>query len=511
MTHGSNGGKIAYSILWTGLAAVVNYIVTFILTSYITENIGAEAYGFVSLAKTVANYASILTTALNSFASRFISIEYHKGNHDKANQYFTSVFMADVFLGIIVLLAVLVPIFNLQKLLNISPELEYGVKVLFFLDFINFVLVSSGTAFLAAAVVKNRMDITGKIKSISYISEMLFMFAAFSLGNPSIIYVGLGLIVASLILMILNYAATRKLTPELKIRVRSFSKKAVKNLVVNGFWNSVNSLGNLLNGGLDLWVTNTMLSALQMGQMAIVKTVTTIFSTLYSTVSSPFLPSLLKAYAKQDKKELVRIFNLGIKVSGLFSNLAFAGFFSLGAIYYGLWTPSQDSILLHHVTIIAVLGGIVEGAVYPLYYTYTLTLKNRVPCFVTVASGFANVATMVIWIKYFDYGFYGVVITTAVLSWIVNFIFNPQYSAYCLDLKRWTFYPILLRHIGSCIVMTICFKFLTSFIYPSTWIGLIGVVFFCTAIGSIIHILIVFNKEDYAMVINKVSNRRKKK
>ena len=47
--------------------------------------------------------------------------------------------------------------------------------------------------------------------------------------------------------------------------------EAVKKLVLSGIWNSINSVGNLLNSGLDLWISNLMLSALEMGNLSIVK------------------------------------------------------------------------------------------------------------------------------------------------------------------------------------------------------------------------------------------------
>lgn len=55
------------------------------------------------------------------------------------------------------------------------------------------------------------------------------------------------------------------------INVKYFSFSAVKDLFVSGIWNSINSIGNLLNSGLDLWISNLMLSPTSMGELSIVK------------------------------------------------------------------------------------------------------------------------------------------------------------------------------------------------------------------------------------------------
>ena len=66
--------------LITSLAAfVINAGISFVLTPYILEKLGNEAYGFIGLAYDFVNYAGILTLALNSMSCRFVSYEYHRG------------------------------------------------------------------------------------------------------------------------------------------------------------------------------------------------------------------------------------------------------------------------------------------------------------------------------------------------------------------------------------------------------------------------------------------------
>ena len=63
------------------LVFAINMGVNFFLSPYIVKNIGTEAYGFVSLANNFVNYATIITLAINSMASRFITIAIHINNN----------------------------------------------------------------------------------------------------------------------------------------------------------------------------------------------------------------------------------------------------------------------------------------------------------------------------------------------------------------------------------------------------------------------------------------------
>jgi O-antigen/teichoic acid export membrane protein len=493
------GKQFMLSLLFSVFAVGLNYMISLIITPYITENIGVEAYGFVSLAKTFANYASILTVALNSFAARYVSIEYHKNNIKKANVYFKSVFIADVFLGICILLVSAIVIIRLDSFLDIPTDLLVDVKFLFLLDMINFLILSTATVFMTTTTTKNRLELGSIIKCIGYLFEGGFLIIAYKILPPSVSYIGMALIISSCVVLALNILLTNKMTPEIGLGKGQFSIFAVKEVVGAGLWNSINSIGNTLNTGLDLIVCNMLLSATKSGQLAIVKTLSTIFSGLFQLISQPFQPIQLKYYAENNTEDLIKSFKLGIKISGMLSNIAFAGFAVFGTVYYTLWTPSQDIVLLQNISIVTIIGFIIEGAIYPLYYIYTLTLKNRIPCIVTIISGVLNVGGMYVLIKYFNSDIYGVVITTTVLSWIVNFIFNPMYSAHCLGENIFVFYPIIVRHMVSCIVITTTFYLISKIWTPATWMGLIIVALCGVVVGAGLHVLITLTKEEKIM------------
>lgn len=59
------------------MATAMSFVVSFFLTPFITNMLGTEAYGFVTLSKNFVSYAVIISTALDSYATRYIAMEYH--------------------------------------------------------------------------------------------------------------------------------------------------------------------------------------------------------------------------------------------------------------------------------------------------------------------------------------------------------------------------------------------------------------------------------------------------
>ena len=490
--------KLAFTILVTGDAFAINYLINFFLTPYVTENIGTDAYGFVTLARSFASYAMIITIALNSYAARFITVEYHRNNIYVANIYYNSVFFADLLLGSLIFVASILFSLKIEFFLDIDARLVDDVRVLFVLVFLNLWINTSGTALQVAAYIKNKLDVIGIARSASYIAEALLLIGCYTFFPAKVFFVGIGMIVATMTITCSNFYVAKKYTPELNIDKSLFSPKAVKKLVVYGVWNSLNSLGNTLNNGLDLIVANVMLSAMAMGQISIVKTVFAIFSGVYQLIAQPFQPIFLKDYAAGNKHELMKNLKLSMKISGLISNLIFAGFFALGLDYFRLWIPSQDSNLMYQLTLLATVTCILEGPIYPLYYIYTLTEKNKIPCLITIAGGILNVIGMYSLIKYTSVGVYSIQITTAVIMLFISGVTNPLYMAHCFGEKLFVFYPIIGRNVLSCGVMMVIMKIISSTMKTTTWISLIIVALVCVLIGSLIHVLIVFSIEEKA-------------
>lgn len=491
-------------MLVTGMAYVFSYGIMLVLTPYITATIGTEAYGFVTLAKQFTDYALIVTTALNTYSARYIGLAWHEGEYERANRYFSSVFWGDVALGTGILALAGVMILFLDRLLAIPAAIVADVKVLFFLTFFAFWVSTVFSVFGCAGYVRDRMDLRGVFKTLSYLTNALVLIGAYTLFKPQVFYVGIGTLATVLVIALSDLWMSRKYLPMLTTSRRYFSFDAVKRLVREGFWASFNMVGDLLNNGLDLLVCNQMLTSLAMGQLAIAKTMHTIVKSLYIIVDQAFIPRFLRRYAEKNSGELLSELKISMKVSGLLANLAFAGFAALGLAYYRLWIPGQDIALIYKLTLVTILTCIPNGAIHPLYYIYTLTLKQKLPCYITVFSGLFNVAGMYVLIRYAGMGVYAVAWTTVAVMCVINFVTNPLYMAHVLHLPSGTFYPDILRNVLACGAMTALFYGLSRLYMPQSWLTLILSAGVYALLGTPLHLLIVCDKGQRQRLMNAV-------
>ena len=100
--------RLAVNMAAQLLAFAVNMGISFVLARVIEEQIGQNTYGLVALANQFVLYAQIAVSALNTMASRFVTIHIHRGEHQTASEYFSSVFFGNVIMAGIFLVPALV-------------------------------------------------------------------------------------------------------------------------------------------------------------------------------------------------------------------------------------------------------------------------------------------------------------------------------------------------------------------------------------------------------------------
>ena len=491
------------TLLTTGAATLLAFAINFFVTPFITEILGVEAYGFVSLANTFIGYAGIVTTALDSFATRYIAIEYHKGNAAKAEGYLSSLFFANLILSIGIFLIMLPLCLNPSVLLDVPPELSSDVSYLFILAFSNFLVLTASSSFSAAAYIKNRLDYYGVFQTLSYLVEAAFLVFVYTAFSPHTWYFGLALFLSSIVLLFGNLYLYKRFIPELKVSLSFFSWTYVRDLFSVGVWSSINSLGNTLNSGIGLLVANVLLSSVAMGQLAIAKTFSTVFTRLYQLVSQAYYPMILKAYSENNMGHLLNYFKQAMNCTGSIAAIMFAGFFALCPAFYSLWVPSQDVSVLYPLTMLVMVYALVEGPVQPLYYVYALTLKNKFPTVVTVIGGILNVLLMIPLVTSGGLGVFGVPLVTAIVMVIISFITNPLYMSHCLGVSPLTFYPPIMRAMTSCIVCCLVFEVTTIAINPASWISFILAALICLVFGVAICLLIGLDSDTRNSLISR--------
>ena len=333
----SDSKQMSINIVASLLSFAVTIGINFFLTPHLVKTLGSEAYGFIGLANNFVQYATIVTAALNAMSGRFISIEYHRGNLDKASRLFSSVFVADLIIaGVMLVLSALMTVF-LDSFLNIPPHLVESVKITFALTFLTFIISVITAIFTTATYVKNRVDINSVRDIMSNLLKVGVVLALFTFLPPQLYFLSCAMLASGLFLLVTNISVKKKILPEVTVRVRDFQFGLVRVLIASGVWMSMAQLSAVLLSGLDLLICNLTLGAAMMGLLSIAKTVPLSFATLISTLANVFAPHYTILYSKNKIAELVYEVKFTSRIVSFILTIPIAGFMVFGYEFYRLW------------------------------------------------------------------------------------------------------------------------------------------------------------------------------
>lgn len=434
--------KFIRSLFFGGLSILFSVFITLYITPRVITTVGIDAYGFVSLSSNIISYLQIATIALNAYAARYISISYLQKRTNEFNGYFNTVLWGNLGLGTVILVFFIIFTRFIDSFLNVPEELLWDVQILFLCVGINFFIGLISVAWKVFGQIKDRVDILNILDSASYILQIVVLFVAYNFLPPHVWYIGFTHLFAALFTLASAVLLTRHYLPELQVKANRFSKIAFRTLVVKGLWNSIDGLGNTLNSGLDLLITDLMLSPIDMGKVSVAKSIMALTVRCYTMVSQIFHPRFISAYANHDTSLLVGHYIKAIKTCSIITNMVFACFLFLGSDFIRLWIPKQDVNTIFNLTVLCMIPGVVEGMTCPLYSIYTLTTKLKLPTIITIISGLTNVLSMFILLKFTSLGVYAIVITTAVIVTLAHWI-TPFYSCKCLRISISSFIPTI--------------------------------------------------------------------
>lgn len=503
--------KITLNIVMNLVTFAITIVIGLFITPVVVEALGGEAYGFVGLAQNFVNYAALITVALNAMASRFVSIEIYKGDYSEANKYFTSTFFANLILMLVMLPVLSGVVWKLEKLIDIPNQLVTDVKIAFAITFLQFLLNVLLSRYEIATFVTNRLYLNQKNNLISSFVRLGLILILFNLLSVRITYLVAATFVGTVFCYVMNVVYTKRYLPDLKIRRSDFDFAYIKRLLSSGVWSLVNKLSSILLDGLDLLLTNVFIGPLEMGALALSRTITTMFYSLRGTLDYPFAPPMTECYAKGDIDGVVRNARMGNKVLGIIMIAPMAAFTVYGVSFFKLWVPTQDSGMIQTLALLAMINLLVSSCINTVFTVFSVTNNVRIPALMTLLNGILTVLINAILLNFTNLGVYAIAATGSILGLLRNSIFTPLYGAHCLKVKKSTFYHEIMTGI-LCLIINLAvgslfYKYIST---GSTWITLILAAGSMAVVCIGINFYIVLNKEERNAAFTAVKKKLKR-
>ena len=493
-------------------AFIVNLGISFVLTPIVDKMI-PNSYGFVNIANQFVQWAQVVVSALNTLASRYITIHLHKGEEQEASEYFSSVFFANMFMAAVFLVPAVFVIVFIDRMFQVPAGVLGDVQILWAFVFLNFFISIITSVFSTSTYSMNRLELSSIATIVTELARLGVLYIAYRFFSPYLFYIGVASVVSTSLMAFANAGFTKKLLPGIKITVKNFRLDKVKELVSLGAWNSVTRLGQMLLDGLDTIIANIFINPEAMTILSLAKVVPTTLSSLMGTMVGVFAPSITIAYAKGDKKELMDTLKSSNRIMIFMMSIPIAFVTAYGDKFFRLWLSYKTAAEVKEIYVLSVLSmGVlfVSASIQVLYQVFIITKKIKLNSIVIVASGVITTTIVFVLLNTTNLGLYAIAGVSVVVGLIRNMVFTPIYAAKCLEVKWTTFYGDIFMGLASIGIITVV-AMLSKLVLPmDNWITFFLCGGFMGCVALVLNFFIVLRKAERQMVLGKVMSKLKR-
>lgn len=493
--------RISINMIGTIVSYIVTVLMAFILTPYLINSLGVEEFSFYPLTNNFIVFLSLLTLALNSMGSRFVTFELVNNNNRKANAYYNSLFFSNVIMCILLIIPISLFIIFIDEILNIPETIILKVQILMTFIFGSLIVNTMFSVFGISFFSKNRLELKSYLEILTSIFRVILLVVMFQVFPPSIVLVGIVIFILSILSSTIQLFITKKIAPELTINKKHFELKLVKSLFASGVWNSINQAGSLLLYSSDILLANVLFGAALSGQLAVVHTIPNFINGIISVISAVFLPIFTAYFAKNNIKQLVSKVKDAQKIIALITIVPIAVFMVIGESFFELWLPNSDAAFLQKMSVISCIHLILVTTVWPISNLNLTLNKLKMPSIIFICFGITNLVVIVIGSKIFESNVFIIPITTMILSIIWFGFFIPLYSARILQISLFTYYDVIIKASLSFLIIYTVLRYVNNYLDVSSWIELCILVILFSIIGYVINYLILYGFKKF--------NRRK--
>ena len=450
-----------------------NIIISFVLTPFLINTLGKETYSFYPMANTIVSYMSVLMNAMNSMASRFVTVSLVQGKKQEANKYYSSTLAANLIMSAVLLLPMLTVVLLLDTFMEVPINSVAAIKALFALVFASALVNISASVFGIATFAKNRIDLSSLRELVTASLRLVLFFVLYKFFTPSIVYVGIVTLIVAVVNIIFQFNYTRYLLPEIHVRKNSVSWRHTKELLTSSCWNAINTFGNTLLAGMSIILANMLYGAAASGSYSIVNTVPQFVCGVIVMLMGVFYPVITYKYAENDTSGLISEIKNAQKMVGIFGCSVISVFSALAVEFFTLWTPGEDALFLSRLSFVTIMPHFIISCMWSLTNLNVVMNKVKIPALVTLGSGLANVVISYLTYKLFCPGVISLPLISSILQIMWVGLFIPWYACHNLKVNLATFYPVTFKAIGCSIVVMVCIHFIKELFILNSWLKFI--------------------------------------
>lgn len=407
-------------VMW--LAFAFNVGVSFFLSPFIVHRLGNTAYGIWVLLGSLVGYMGLLDLGVRGAVMRYVARHHARGEDDEAGRIASSGLVIFGATGLIAVTASAVIAVLVDRIFHIPADTVAVARAVVVLGGLNIALSLISGVFGGTVAAMQRFDLASITDIVVAALRTAAIVAALSAGAGLL---GLALIQlgATLVQAGIQYAFTRRLYPQLRLRLQGVSRSRIGTILTFSVFSSLLQVSGLLIFSADSIVIGTALPVAMITFFAIAASLTDYTRSILSAISQTMTPRASALEGLGATAELERAVLSTAALATLIALPILLTFVVRGHAFLRLWMgPSYADRSGEVLTILSV--ALAFAAARQVVAGATIGLNRHrllVPFY--LAEGVINVGLSLLWVR--GLGIAGVALGTAVPNLITTWLVIP--------------------------------------------------------------------------------------
>ncbi|WP_160116599.1 lipopolysaccharide biosynthesis protein [Ruegeria sp. AU67] len=288
------------------LARIFNVTVLLWAYQYLLKRIPAEEFAVLPIVTSIMVVAPLFFSFFSGGIGRYMVEAYAKGEFEQVTRIVSSIFplmaaTAALFLAVGLLFAA-----NIDKILNIAPEMTSDARIMMALLVINFALKMLAVPFRAGYVVRQRfveLNLLGVVRDFFRIILLVVLLVGV---GPQVIWVVVATVVSETLHMIVAVSRSMAIVPQIRYRLGMFDGRQARDLISFGMWTALGKLGNIFYTNAATILLNLYGTAVDVTSYHIGATFFRQLDGTVNTGTAPLTPVLTAMHALDDRARMAR-------------------------------------------------------------------------------------------------------------------------------------------------------------------------------------------------------------
>lgn len=310
-----NNKRIAKNTMLLYFRTMFTMVVTLFTSRIVLDSLGVEDYGIYNVVGGVVAMLYVITGALSTAISRYITFELGRGDIAKLKVVFsTCINILLIFALLTVLLGESLGIWFLNTKMNIPEERMYAANWVLQFSILTFIINLISTPYNAVIIAYERMSAYAYISIIEVVLKLIVVYLLYISPWDHLVVYSLLLFLIALIIRIIYGIYCNRYFPETKYAF-CYEGSLIKEMFRFAGWNFLTSGAYIFNTeGVNILI-NIFFGVTINAARGIATQVESAIMKFANDFSTAINPQIIKTYATGDIEAMMRLVYRGAKIS----------------------------------------------------------------------------------------------------------------------------------------------------------------------------------------------------